>query len=152
MSGQDATLCLPAPAVVVLGPRGLRDAISEAAGFIAVARDWRAGAMVELSHSGNAPHARRQTQPSAPAPRATDGKPDLTGVWMHETTTVAEVKRLFGNAFDAAIELAPPGMEIGTQHKYAFNIFADFKPEEVPLRPEAARALRRQAAAPPVGR
>jgi|KBSMisStaDraftv2_1062788.scaffolds.fasta_scaffold07007_4 hypothetical protein len=84
---------------------------------------------------------------SAPAPRTADGKPDLTGVWMHETTTVAEVKRLFGNAFDADIELAPPGMEIGTQHKYAFNIFADFKPEEVPLRPQAAEAMRRQAAA-----
>jgi len=84
---------------------------------------------------------------SAPTPRTADGKPDLTGVWMHETTSVAEVKRLFGNAFDADIQLAPPGMEIGTQHKYAFNIFADLKPEEVPLRPEAAEALRKQAAA-----
>jgi len=54
---------------------------------------------------------------SAPTPRTADGKPDLTGVWMHETTSVAEVKRLFGNAFDADIQLAPPGMEIGTQHK-----------------------------------
>ena len=84
---------------------------------------------------------------SAPTPHTADGKPDLSGVWMHETTSVAEVKRLFGNRFDADIELAPPGMEIGTQHKYVFNIFADFKPEEVPLRPEAAEALRKQAAA-----
>ena len=75
---------------------------------------------------------------SAAAPRAADGKPDLSGVWMHETTSVAEVKRLFGTRFDADIELAPPGMEIGTQHKYAFNIFADFKPEEVPLRRDAS--------------
>src|SRR6267154_6152500 len=84
---------------------------------------------------------------AAPVPVAADGKPDLSGVWMHETTSVAEVKRLFGNRFDAEIELAPPGMEIGTQHKYAFNIFADFKPDEVPLRPEAVEALSRQAAA-----
>ena len=83
---------------------------------------------------------------SAPAPRTADGKPDLTGVWMHDATTVAEVKRLFGNAFDADIELAPPGMEIGTQYKYAFNIFADLKPGETLLRPEAAEALRRQQA------
>ena len=83
---------------------------------------------------------------SAPTPRTADGKPDLSGVWMHETTTVAEVKRLFGNAFDADIELAPPGMEIGTQHKYAFNIFADLKPGETLLRPEAAEGLRRQQA------
>lgn len=85
---------------------------------------------------------------SAPAPRAPDGRPDLSGVWMHETTTVADVKRLFGNRMDSEITLAPPGMEIGTQHKYAFNILLDFKPEEVPLRPEAAEALRNRARNP----
>jgi hypothetical protein len=83
---------------------------------------------------------------AAPAPRAADGKPDLSGVWMHETTSVAEVKRLFGSRLDADIELAPPGMEIGTQHKYAFNILLDFKPEESPLRPETAELMRRRAA------
>ncbi|HSR09284.1 MAG TPA: hypothetical protein VLM42_19285 [Bryobacteraceae bacterium] len=41
------------------------------------------------------------------APRA-GGKPDLSGVWMHEITSVAEVKRLFGSRFDAEIELARP--------------------------------------------
>jgi hypothetical protein len=55
------------------------------------------------------------------------------------------VKRLFGHRFDAEIELAPPGMEIGTQHKYAFNILLDFKPEESPMRPEAEEILRRRA-------
>ncbi len=82
---------------------------------------------------------------AAPVPVAADGKPDLSGVWMHETTSVAEVKRLFGSRFDAEIELAPPGMEIGTQHKYAFNILLDFKPGESPMRPEAAELLRRRA-------
>src|SRR5712691_3983940 len=84
---------------------------------------------------------------AAPAPRALDGKPDLSGVWMHEPTTVAEVKRLFGNVFDAEIELAPPGMEIGTQHKYGFNILLDFKPGESPMRPEAAEIFRKRLAA-----
>ncbi|HSR06615.1 MAG TPA: hypothetical protein VLM42_05655 [Bryobacteraceae bacterium] len=79
---------------------------------------------------------------AAPAPRTADGKPDLTGVWMHEITPVAEVKRLFGNRFDAEIELAPPGMEIGTQHKYAFDILIDFKGSESPLKPETAKRLR----------
>jgi hypothetical protein len=51
-----------------------------------------------------------------------------SGVGMHEPTTVADVKRLLGHRFDAEIELAPPGMEIGTQHKYAFSILLDFKP------------------------
>jgi len=72
---------------------------------------------------------------AAPTPRAPDGKPDLTGVWMHEITTVAEVKRLFGNRFDAAIKVNSIGMEIGTQHKYNFDILVDFKPGESPLRP-----------------
>src|ERR1700693_5476684 len=75
---------------------------------------------------------------TAPTPRALDGKPDLSGVWMHETTTVAEVKRLFGDRFDGEIAGSLPGMEIGTQHKYAFDILVDFKPEESALLPEAA--------------
>ena len=83
---------------------------------------------------------------AAPAPRAADGKPELSGVWMHELTSVAEVKRLFGNRFDAEIAVSVPGMEIGTQHKYAFNILLDFKPEESPMRPEAAEIMRRRAA------
>src|SRR5579859_3169501 len=80
---------------------------------------------------------------AAPVPRAADGKPDLSGVWMHEITSVAEVRRLFGSQYDADITLAPPGMEIGTQHKYAFDILADFKPGEAPLRPEQAERFRR---------
>jgi hypothetical protein len=83
---------------------------------------------------------------AAPTPHAADGKPDLSGVWMHETTSVAEVKRLFGSSFDADITLAPPGMEIGTQHKYAFNILIDFKPGESPLRPAAVELMRQRAA------
>ena len=83
---------------------------------------------------------------TAATPRAPDGKPDVSGVWMHETTTVAEIKRLFGNRFDAAIKANSLGMEIGTQHKYAFDILLDFKPEDSPLRPETAELMRRRAA------
>ena len=61
---------------------------------------------------------------------------------MHEITTVAEIKRLYGKAFDADIDLAPPVIEIGTQHKYAWNILLDFKPGESPMLPEAAEILR----------
>jgi hypothetical protein len=39
-----------------------------------------------------------------------DGKPDLTGVWMHESTGLAEMRRLFGDLADA--ESGPIGMEI----------------------------------------
>src|SRR5712691_5367395 len=72
---------------------------------------------------------------AAPTPRAPDGKPDLTGVWMHEITTVAEVRRLFGDRFEAAIKVNSIGMEIGTQHKYNFDILLDYKPEQSMLRP-----------------
>ena len=84
---------------------------------------------------------------SAPAPRMADGKPDLTGTWMHETTTVAEVKRLFGSRFDDAINANSLGMEIGTQHKYGLDILADFKTTESPLRPAAIELMRRFATA-----
>ncbi len=83
---------------------------------------------------------------AAQAPHAPDGKPDLSGVWMHETTSAAEMKRLYGSIIDDAIKLDVPGMEIGTQHKYAFNILLDFKPEESLMRPEAVEQMRRNQA------
>ena len=80
---------------------------------------------------------------TAPAPRAADGKPDLSGVWMHELTSVAEMRRLYGARVDAAIKVDVPGMEIGTQHKYGFDILVDFTPEESPIRPETEDILER---------
>jgi hypothetical protein len=83
---------------------------------------------------------------NAPAPRTAEGKPDLTGVWMHELTSVAEMKRLYGDVIDDRVKVDVPGMEIGTQHKYSNNILLDFKPGESPLRPEAAEIMRKRAA------
>ena len=83
---------------------------------------------------------------AAPAPRAPDGKPDLTGVWMHEITTVAEVRRLFGNRFEDAIKVNAIQMEIGTQHKYDFDILVDLRSDESLVRPETREIMRRRAA------
>ena len=66
----------------------------------------------------------------APAPKAFDGKPDLSGVWMHEATTEEESKRLFGNLAEAFAAVEVPGMELRTVHKYALNLLADHKREE----------------------
>jgi hypothetical protein len=87
---------------------------------------------------------------AAPAPRALDGKPDLSGVWLHEVTSAEEMKRLFGAVIDEAIKVDVPGMEIGTQHKYGFNILLDFKPENSPMRPDTAAAFQRRLGNPPL--
>lgn len=83
---------------------------------------------------------------AAPAPRALDGKPDLSGVWRHEMTPLAELKRLYGDNFDAGGRVEVPGMEAAANHKYSRNILIDFKPAESPMRPEAIEIMRQRAA------
>jgi hypothetical protein len=85
----------------------------------------------------------------APAPRSLDGHPDLSGVWMHEATSVEEMKRLFGPLIDEAIRVDVPGMEIGTQHKFGFDILADFRPEDSPIRPETEDLIEKHLSSPP---
>jgi hypothetical protein len=75
---------------------------------------------------------------SAPAPRAPNGKPDLSGLWQVEPTPFDEMTRLFGPDIDS---LSVPGDDVRSFNKYAFNVLADFKPEEAPMRPEAARIV-----------
>jgi len=72
---------------------------------------------------------------NAPAPRAKDGKPDLSGVWHVQPTGLAEMKRLFGNDVDA---LDVPGMEAHTISKYGISVLIDFTPGESPLRKDVA--------------
>lgn len=84
---------------------------------------------------------------TAPVPRMPDGKPDLSGTWMHEQTPLEEMKRLFGAIVEAEAAVDVPGMEIGTQNKYAFNILLDFKPDELPMTP-AGVALGKTRGAP----
>ena len=82
---------------------------------------------------------------SAPAPRV-GGKPDLTGVWLHERTSPEELRRLFGGALADELEASPIGMEIGTAHKYAMNILIDMKPGESILTPAGEAAMKKRAA------
>jgi hypothetical protein len=77
---------------------------------------------------------------SAPTPRGATGRPDLSGVWSTDPTPFEEMERLFGGLGAFAV----PGDDPRTFTKYFLNIFADFRPEDVPFRPEAAQAFRRR--------
>jgi hypothetical protein len=74
---------------------------------------------------------------SAPAPRGPDGKPNLSGLWQTESAPAELLKRLIPDATNGA------GEEPLSQ--YFVNIFSDFKPEEVPFQPDAARSFRQRA-------
>ena len=64
---------------------------------------------------------------SAPAPRVSGGKPDLTGVWMHEPTPTAELRRIFCAAGpNCDLDNLPPGMNAELQNKYGIDILIDF--------------------------
>ena len=76
---------------------------------------------------------------SAPTPRA-NGKVDLSGVWQPEGATKKDlVKLLPPDGINGLGEDDPP--------LAFFNVLADFKPEEMPLRPEVAVEYQKRAAA-----
>jgi hypothetical protein len=83
---------------------------------------------------------------SAPAPRGADGKPDLTGVWLHERTSAAEFKRMLGPRYETESRSALLGMELEVVHKYGLNILSDLKPGESILRPAGEAAMKRRMA------
>ncbi len=84
---------------------------------------------------------------SAPAPRDAAGKPDLTGVWTHERTSIAEFKRILGPAYEKESRSALLGMELEVVHKYGLNILLDLKRGESILTPAGEAAMKRRAAA-----
>jgi hypothetical protein len=77
---------------------------------------------------------------SAPTPRGANRKPDLSGIWSTDPTPLEEMDRLFPGMKPFAV----PGDDPRTFTKYFLNIFADFRPEDIPFRPETAQAFRRQ--------
>jgi len=79
---------------------------------------------------------------TAPAPRM-NGKPDLSGVWQAERTLEDFTKVLGPDPTKIQVDL-------NDVTKYTDNLFWDIKPEEQPLRPEAAAILaQRKGLIPP---
>lgn len=74
---------------------------------------------------------------SAKTPRTRDGKPDLSGLWQTDSAPAELLAQL--------IPTATNGVGEEPLSRYFINILSDFKPEEEPLRPEAAEAWRRRA-------
>ncbi|HEY1242502.1 MAG TPA: hypothetical protein VGF16_18200 [Bryobacteraceae bacterium] len=74
---------------------------------------------------------------SARVPRGSNGKPLLSGLWQTESAPRAVLARLIPDATNGA------GEEPLSQ--YFINILSDFKPEEEPLRPDAAALYSQRA-------
>src|ERR1700748_1444853 len=79
-----------------------------------------------------------KTNLAAKAPRAADGKPDLSGVWQTAPAPPGENERLFGSVVG---EYVVPGDDPRTFSKYFMNILVDFQPDENPMRPATAAAF-----------
>ncbi|MBV8730390.1 MAG: hypothetical protein JO336_11345 [Acidobacteriia bacterium] len=75
---------------------------------------------------------------SAPAPKL-NGKPDLSGVWEVERTPSTEYARVLGPGFEK--------LQVDSQDvtKYMINLFWGLRPEDQPVRPEAAAIVRQRA-------
>src|SRR5579863_4128866 len=79
---------------------------------------------------------------SAPAPRV-HGKPDLSGIWIPESTP----RKVLASLFPPGVGLLPGGENgLGEDdpQKYFLNILADFKPGEEPMTPAAAALFRQR--------
>src|ERR1700677_553331 len=88
-----------------------------------------------LNHADpNTPHTRDgKPNLSAPVPRV-HGKPDLSGIWIPESTP----RKVLASLFPPGVGLLPGGENgLGEDdpQKYFLNILADFEPGKEPLTP-----------------
>ncbi len=89
-------------------------------------------------HDARTPTKDGKPDLTAPAPRR-NGKPDLSGVWQAERTPVSELNRFLGEGY------AKQQVDFNDINRYALDVFWGLKPEEEPLRPEAAAIMKQRA-------
>lgn len=116
--------------------QGMKIALLFAGGLICAQAQW-------LNYPAPGTPRTKDGKPnlSAKAPRADNGKPDLSGVWLTEFAPPGENERLFGASMN---DFVVPGDDPRMFSKYLLNILVDFKPEESPMRPEAAEIFRKR--------
>jgi hypothetical protein len=78
---------------------------------------------------------------SAPAPKAANGKPELTGLWQTDMAAPGEIERISPGAGI----LAEPGDDPTTFTKYLHDVMADYKPGDVKLSPAAEKLFQSSA-------
>ena len=88
-----------------------------------VSAQWAKHPDVSISRTGDG-----AANLSAPAQKAPDGKPDLSGVWLTEPDPQGK----------------PGGIENIVLPRYFVNIAADMKPEDVPFQPAAAALFKQR--------
>jgi hypothetical protein len=71
-----------------------------------------------------------------------NGKPDLTGLWQAERNPDSEYNSVLGDSF------AKVQIDLHDITKHALNVFWGLKPDEEPMRPEAAAIVKRRSETP----
>jgi hypothetical protein len=71
---------------------------------------------------------------TAPASRASDGKPDLSGVWHVQAEPIEEKRRLLGPEYGRVFAV---GMEPTTTSMYGTDVLVSYKPREIVMTAEA---------------
>jgi len=79
-----------------------------------------------------------QVNLSGPVPRASNGKPDLSGIWQGEGAPISELLKILPGGANGLGEDIPP--------LSFFNVLAAYTPEDSPLRPEFRAEYEKRAA------
>src|SRR5579884_3669884 len=77
---------------------------------------------------------------TAKAPRALNGKPDLSGVWRVQPPRPGEIERLYGRNEVSAVA----GDDWTEFDRHFMNLFIDFKDAESPLSATAVAEIQRR--------